>query len=76
MTKFDRITPNPTILDGRPTIRAMRLAVRRVIAALAIHLDWDDLRCDFAELELEDIRQAIEFGARNLDDSVQPLESA
>jgi transposase len=35
MASFDRITSNPNILNGRPTIRGMRLSVRRVVEALA-----------------------------------------
>src|SRR5437870_1158758 len=76
MTKFDRITSVPTILNGQPTIRGMRLTVRRVIEALAIYPNWDDLRTEYPELEPEDIRQALEFAAQNLDDSVLPLETA
>ena len=75
MTRLDRITSNPNILNGQPTIRGMRLSVRRVIGALAIYPGWDDLRREYPELEPEDIRQALEFAARNLDESVQPLES-
>jgi uncharacterized protein (DUF433 family) len=74
MASFDRITSNPNILNGQPTIRGMRLSVRRVVSALAIHPNWDDLRSEYPELEPEDIRQALEFAARNLDQSVQPLE--
>ena len=74
MAQFDRITSNPNILNGRPTIRGMRLSVRRVVEALAIYPNWDDLRREYPELEPEDIRQALEFAARNLDESVQPFE--
>ena len=73
---FDRITSNPTLLNGQPTIRSRRLTVRRVIKALAICPNWEDLRREYPELEPEDIRQAFAFAARNLDESVQPLERA
>jgi uncharacterized protein (DUF433 family) len=53
----------------------MRLTVRRVIEALAVWPNWDDLCSEYPELEPEDIRQALAFAARNLDESVQPLES-
>jgi uncharacterized protein (DUF433 family) len=75
MTKFDRITSNPNILNGQPTIRGMRLSVRRVIEALAVYPNWDDLRREYPELEPDDIRQSLEFAARNLDESVLPLET-
>ena len=74
MASFDRITSVPNILNGQPTIRGMRLSVRRVIEALAVYPNWDDLRREYPELEPEDIRQALEFAARNLDESVQLLE--
>ena len=76
MTTFDRITSNPAILGGQPTIRGMRLTVRRVVEALALYPNWDDLRAEYPELEPEDIRQALEFAANNLDDQIIPLETA
>ena len=75
MAKFDRITSIPAIVNGQPTIRGMRLTVRRVIEALAIYPNWDDLRREYPELEPEDIRQALEFAAQSLDDSVLPFET-
>ena len=74
MASFDRITSVPTILNGQPTIRGMRLTVRRVVEALAIWPNWNDPRREYPELEPEDIRQALEFAARDLDESIQPLE--
>ena len=76
MAKLDRITCDPAVMNGQPTIRGMRLTVRRVIEALAVYPDWDDLRTEYPELEPEDIRQALAFAALNLDDSVSPLEAA
>ena len=75
MTAFDRITSNPAVLGGQPTIRGMRLTVRRVVEALALYPNWDDLRAEYPELEPEDIRQALEFAATNLDDQIIPLET-
>jgi uncharacterized protein (DUF433 family) len=74
MARLDRITSNPAVLGGQPTIRGLRLTVRRVIEALAVYPNWDDLLREYPELEPEDIRQALAFAAQNLDDKVQPLE--
>jgi uncharacterized protein (DUF433 family) len=74
MNQFDRITSDPTIMNGQPCIRGMRLTVRRVLEALALYLDWDDLRAEYPELEPEDIRQALAFAASTLADEVVPLE--
>jgi len=57
-------------------LRGMRLTVRRVIEQLAIYPKWDDLITEYPELEPEDIRQALEFAANNLDDKIIPLETA
>jgi uncharacterized protein (DUF433 family) len=65
MVESDRITCIPTILNGQPTIRRMRLSVRQVIEALAVYPSRDDLRREYPELEPEDIHQAFEFAARN-----------
>jgi uncharacterized protein (DUF433 family) len=76
MKLLDRITFDPAILGGQPIIRGMRLTVRRVVEAVALYPSWDDLRREYPELEAEDIRQALEFAARNLDDEISPLEAA
>ena len=47
MVSFDRITSNPNILNGQPAIRGMRRTVRRVIEALAVYPNWDDLRREY-----------------------------
>jgi uncharacterized protein (DUF433 family) len=75
MTTFDRITFDPTILNGQACIRGMRLTVRRVLEALAIYPDREDLRAEYPELEDEDIRQALEYAAANLDDRVVELHT-
>jgi len=75
MARLDRITSNPAVLGGQPTIRGLRLTVRRVIEALAIYPNWDDLLREYPELEPDDIRQALAFAAQSLDDNVQPLEA-
>lgn len=71
MAAFDRITSVPTIPNGQPTIRSMRLTVRRVIEALSIWPNRNDLRREYPEPEPDYIH-----AARSLDESVQPLEAA
>jgi uncharacterized protein (DUF433 family) len=41
------------ILIGQPTIRGMRVTVRRVIESLAVWPNWDDLCRVIAALEAE-----------------------
>jgi uncharacterized protein (DUF433 family) len=61
VNNLDRITSDPAIHAGQPTIRGKRITVRRVIEALALCPSWDDLRAKYPDLEPEDIRQALEF---------------
>ncbi len=62
MANFDRISWNPKQRNGQPSIRGMRLTVKRVVAAVAAYPD----------LEEQNVRQALELAAANLgDDSVE-----
>lgn len=70
VANFNRITVDPEQMNGQPCIRGMRITVRRVLEALALYPQWDDLIAEYPELEQEDIRQALEFAAANLDDKV------
>jgi uncharacterized protein (DUF433 family) len=75
-TKLNRITVDPTIMASHSCVRSMRLTVRRVIEALAVYPNWDDLRAEHPELECEDLRQALVFAARSLDDQMIDLDVA
>jgi uncharacterized protein (DUF433 family) len=73
MLKLDRITVDPARMNGQPTIRNMRLTVRRVIELVALYLDTNELRREYPELEDEHIRQALAYAAMHLDDCVLEL---
>jgi uncharacterized protein (DUF433 family) len=73
--KLDRITLNPAIMNGQPCIRGMRLTVRRVVAAATLYPDRNELKAEYPELTDEDIAQALDFAARNLDDQIFPLDA-
>lgn len=70
MNCFDRITVNPAIVNGQACIRGMRLTVKRIVEAVALYPDRDELFREYPELDAEDVRQALDFAACNLDDSV------
>ena len=76
MEKLDRITSDPTRMNGEPCIRNLRLTVRRVLEALAVYPDRAELRREYPDLEDEDIRQALAFAAALMDDKVLPLPRA
>ncbi|HET8702211.1 MAG TPA: DUF433 domain-containing protein [Nitrococcus sp.] len=74
--RFDHITINPAVMNGQPCIRGMRLTVKRVVEAAALYPDRRELKAEYPELEDEDIRQALEFAASNLDDEIISLGAA
>lgn len=74
--KLDRITTNPARMNGAPCVRDLRLTVRRVLEALATYPDRKELRREYPELEEEDIRQVLEYAARNLPDTTLVFDQA
>ena len=65
---FDRITCDPARMNGQPCIRDLRITVRRVLEAMAVHPVRDDFHREYPELEEEDLRQALEYAAACLED--------
>ena len=55
-------------MNGQPCVRGMRLTVRRVVDAVALYPNRDDLFRNYPELEPEDVHQALAFAAANLED--------
>jgi uncharacterized protein (DUF433 family) len=75
MSSFTRITTNPARMGGEPYIRDLRITVRRVVEAVALFPDREELKREYPELEDEDIRQALTFAAASLDDRVLSLSA-
>jgi len=76
MEKLDRITWNPHLMNGQPCIRGMRLTVRRVVEAVSVFPNREDLFRNYPELEPEDVRQALAFAAASLEDSATETPAA
>lgn len=67
MSQFlDRITIDPEICHGKPTIRGLRYPVEVMLEYLAAGETIDDLVDEFQELEREDLLACIEFAAQAL----------
>jgi uncharacterized protein (DUF433 family) len=60
---LDLITWNPNQMYGQPCIRGMRLTVRRVLEAIALYPNREDLFRNYPELEPEDITQTLAYTA-------------
>jgi uncharacterized protein (DUF433 family) len=59
---LERITINPKVMAGKPTIRGLRITVEQILRARAGGVLPDEVLLDYPELELEDI-QAVHLYA-------------
>ena len=59
--KLERITVNPARMNGQPSIRDLRLTVKRVLELVALYPDRAELFREYPELEVQDI-QIVAFG--------------
>jgi uncharacterized protein (DUF433 family) len=60
---FDRITIDPEVMVGKPTIRGMRITVEQILKALAGGVTTKELLEDYPELDEEDIRTALLYAS-------------
>jgi uncharacterized protein (DUF433 family) len=63
MSRLDRITSNPEICHGQPTIRGLRYPVENLLDLLAAGMTIDEVIADYPDLERDDLLAALEFGA-------------
>lgn len=59
-----RITIDPEVIVGKPTIRGMRITVEQILNSLAANISVKDLMEDYPELELDDIKAALLYAAK------------
>lgn len=74
--ELDRITINPNICLGQPTIRGMRITVGFVLKLLASNLSIQEITESYPELEPEDIQQALSYAAWAVSDQLINVRSA
>lgn len=65
-----RITINPKVMVGKPTIRGMRITVDQILRALAGGISEKELLEDYPELQKEDF-QAVYLYVADLVDEEQ-----
>ena len=63
MSRLHRITSDPAVCHGRPTVRGLRCPVENLLELLAAGMTVEDVLDDYPDLEREDILAALEFGA-------------
>lgn len=59
-----RITVNPKVMLGKPTIRGTRLTVEHILKAVGAGLTFEQLKEDFPFLEQADIQACILYASQ------------
>jgi uncharacterized protein (DUF433 family) len=60
MQLLDRITIDPEISHGKPTIRGLRYPVETILELLSSGMTVDEILADYEDLEREDILAVVE----------------
>jgi uncharacterized protein (DUF433 family) len=72
---LSRITANPQVMLGKPTIRGLRITVDQILRALAGGVSKQELLDDYPDLEPEDIEAALLYAAELVsEEQVLPIE--
>lgn len=65
-----RITVNSEQCGGRPCIRGMRIRVVDVLDLFAAGLNAEQILEELPDLEMDDVRAALQYAARRMDNPV------
>lgn len=61
---IERITIDPEICHGKPTIRGLRYPVENMLELLASGMTIEELITDYPDLEREDFLACLEYAAK------------
>jgi uncharacterized protein (DUF433 family) len=71
--KFTRITVNPKQMGGMPCIRGLRVPIATIVGMVAEGMTMEEILKSFPDLEHEDIREALLYAARALQERELPM---
>lgn len=63
MSRLERITSDPAVCHGQPTVRGLRYPVETLLELLSAGMTIEDVLADYPDLERDDLLAALEFGA-------------
>ena len=73
MTSLKRITRDPAVMGGKPCIRGLRVPVSTVVGLLAAGQTSEEILTAYPYLEADDLREALAYAARRVDEQEMPL---
>lgn len=63
-TLIQRITLNPEVCSGKPTIRNMRFTVAQMLELLAAEMTQEEILEDYPFIEVEDIQACLLYASK------------
>ena len=76
MKNLKRITFDPNVMGGKPTIRGLRVTVGTIIGLIEAGHNNKEILKAYPYLEEEDIREALTYAAWRVEEIELPLASA
>ena len=71
--QFTRITVDPDLMGGVPTVRGLRIPVETVVTMIAHGMSAEEIITELPDLEAEDIPEALQYAAEVLRQRHLPL---
>jgi uncharacterized protein (DUF433 family) len=71
--QFTRITVDPDLMGGVPTVRGLRIPVATVVAMVADGMSAEQIVAELPDLEPADIPEALQYAAEALRERHLPL---
>ena len=68
---FNRITVDPSIMDGKPCIREMRIQVTLILNLVANGMSSEEIIKAYPYIEPEDISQCLQYAAWLAEDRIE-----
>ena len=70
---FDRITVDPDLMGGAPTIRGLRIPVATVVSMVADGMSVDEICAGLPDLSPADVAEALRYAAETVRERRLPL---
>jgi uncharacterized protein (DUF433 family) len=70
---FQRITTDPDVMGGLPSIRGLRIPVAAVVAMVADGMSTEEIISELPDLTREDVREALLYAAEAVRERELPL---
>jgi uncharacterized protein (DUF433 family) len=70
---FDRITVDPDLMGGVPTVRSLRIPVATVVSMVADGMTVEEICTDLPDLTPEDVAEALRYAAEAVRERQIPI---